>query len=143
VVKELAATAPALPVVEGAVTEKVPLETVKFPLVSTVNPATVEAELLSNPEVIVTAPDIVGVAVQAVPVTVKFPPREVRLLPETVKVLSNVVAPCKVKVPGVVTEPIVFIDEAPVPKVVDPDDVNVVLLIQPQLKLNYYQIPRS
>jgi len=68
----------------------------------------------------------VGVAVQAVPVTVKFPPREVRLLPETVKVLSNVVAPCKVKVPGVVTEPIVFIDEAPVPKVVDPDDVNVV-----------------
>ena len=86
----------------------------------------VAVPLAVNPEVAVIKPEIVGVAVQAVPVTVKFPPREVRLLPETVKVLSNVVAPCKVKVPGVVTEPIVFIDEAPVPKVVDPDDVNVV-----------------
>jgi len=74
----------------------------------------------------VTAPDIVGVAVQAVPVTVRFPPRLVKLLPETVKVLLRVVAPCKVNVPGVVTEPIVFIDEAPVPMVELPDDVNVV-----------------
>jgi hypothetical protein len=33
------------------------------------------------------------------------------------KVLSNVVAPCKVKAPGVVTEPMVLIEEAPEPKV--------------------------
>ena len=71
VVRELAATAPALPVVEGAVTDKVPLDTVKFPFVSTVSPATVEAELLSKPEVIVVNPEIVGVAVQAVGLTVK------------------------------------------------------------------------
>lgn len=126
VVSEFAMTAPALPVVDGAVTDKVPLETVRFPLVSTVRPATVEAALLSKPLVMVTAPEMVGVAVQAVPVTVKFPPREVRLLPETVKVLSRVVAPCKVKAPGVVTEPMVFIDEAPVPMVEFPDEVKVV-----------------
>jgi len=50
-------------------------------------------------------------------VTVKFPPRDVRLFPDTVNVLSSVVAPCKVKAPGVVTAPIVFIDEAPEPNV--------------------------
>lgn len=86
----------------------------------------VKAPLAVKPEVAVIKPEMVGVAVQAVPVTVRFPPREVRLLPETVKVLSRVVAPCKVKAPGVVTDPMVFIDEAPEPKVVFPDEVNVV-----------------
>src|SRR3989344_223664 len=107
VVNELAARVPAAPVVVGAVTDKVPLDTVKFPLVSTVNPATVEAALLSKPEVMVTAPEIVGVAVQAVPVTVRFPPREVKLLPETVKVLLTVVAPESVFAPANVCVPVV------------------------------------
>ena len=40
--------------------------------------------------------------------------------------LSNVVAPCKVNVPGVVVEPMVFIDDAPVPMVEFPDEVKVV-----------------
>ena len=70
-----------------------------------------------SPEVAVMSPEIVGVAVQAVPVTVRFPPNVVRLEPETVKVLSKVVAPCKVRAPGVVAEPMVLIDEAPEPKV--------------------------
>lgn len=56
VVKELATMAPAFPVVEGAVTDRVPLDTVRFPFPSTVNPATVEAALESKPPVIVTAP---------------------------------------------------------------------------------------
>ena len=86
----------------------------------------VNAPLAVKPDVAVINPEMVGVAVQAVPVTVKLPPREVRLLPETVKVLSNVVAPWRVNVPGVVTEPMVLTDEAPVPKVVLPDEVRVV-----------------
>ncbi|KKT88533.1 MAG: hypothetical protein UW88_C0010G0009 [Candidatus Collierbacteria bacterium GW2011_GWD2_45_10] len=45
------------------------------------------------------------------------------MFPETVKVLSKVVAPCKVSVPGVVVEPMVFTDEAPVPKVLLPAEV--------------------
>ena len=88
VVKELAMTAAALPVVEGAVTDKVPLDTVKFPFVSTVNPATVEAELLSNPEVMVTKPEIVGVAVQAVGETVKPLPAIVVLYEALPKVVA-------------------------------------------------------
>ncbi len=75
-----------------------------------------------NPDEAVTNPEMVGVAVQAVPVTVKLPPNEVRLLPETVKVLSSVVAPCRVKAPGVVTDPMVLIDDAPDPKVLVSDD---------------------
>jgi len=55
----------------------VPLETVRFPLPSTVNPATVEAALESKPEVIVTAPEIVGVAVQEVGPTVNDNPFKV------------------------------------------------------------------
>lgn len=86
----------------------------------------VKAPLAVKPEVAVTKPEMVGVAVQAVPVTVKLPPREVRLLPETVKVLSKVVAPWRVNVPGVVTEPMVLTDEAPVPRVVLPEEVRVV-----------------
>ena len=86
VVRKFAMIEEALPEVEGAVVEEVPFDIVKLPSVSTVSPATVEAELLSNPEVIVTAPEIVGVAVQDVPVTVRSPPSVVRLLPETVKV---------------------------------------------------------
>jgi hypothetical protein len=92
----------------------------------TVFPFAVKVPFDVNPDVAVIKPEIVGVAVQAVPVTVRFPPSEVRLLPETVKVLSSVVAPCKVSEPGVIVEPIVFIDEAPVPRVVDPDEVSVV-----------------
>lgn len=79
-----------------------------------------------KPNVAVISPEMVGVAVQAVPVTVRFPPKEVKLAPETVKVLSKVVAPCKVNVPGVVTEPMVLIDDAPVPMVEFPDEVRVV-----------------
>ncbi len=70
-----------------------------------------------NPDVAVMSPEMVGTAVHAVPVTVKFPPREVKLLPDTVKVLSKVVAPCRVKVPGVEVDPMVLIEEAPEPKV--------------------------
>ena len=92
----------------------------------TVFPFTVKVPIDVNPDVAVIKPEIVGVAVQEVPETVKFPPREVKLLPETVKVLSSVVAPCKVSDPGVILEPIVFTDEAPVPRVVDPDEVRVV-----------------
>ena len=51
------------------------------------------------------------------PVKLKLPPREVKLAPETVKVLSRVAAPCKVKAPGVVVEPIVLMEESPEPKV--------------------------
>lgn len=47
------------------------------------------------------------------------------LAPVWEKELSKVVAPCRVKVPGVVTEPIVFIDEAPVPIVELPEEVSV------------------
>ena len=85
----------------------------------------VSAPLAVKPEVAVISPEMVGVAVQAVPVTVRFPPKEVRLLPETVKVLSSVVAPCRVRVPGVVTEPMVLMLEAPVPIVEFPDEVRV------------------
>ena len=53
----------------------------------------------------------------AAPVKLRLPPREVKLAPETVKVLSRVVAPCKVRVPGVVVEPIVLMEESPEPKV--------------------------
>lgn len=88
---------------------------VKFWLAAKVKPA--EA---------VIRPDMVGVAVQAVPVTVRFPPKEVKLLPETVKVLSKVVAPCKVRAPGVVEEPMVLTEEAPVPMVELPEEVKVV-----------------
>ena len=86
-------------------------------LASKVKEEALEAALLSKPEVMVTKPEIVGVAVQAVPVTVRFPPREVKLLPETVRVLSKVVAPCRVKAPGVVVEPMILVDEAPAPRV--------------------------
>ena len=79
--------------------------------------ATVTVPLEVKPEVAVMSPEIVGVAVQAVPVTVRFPPKEVRLLPDTVKVLSKLVAPRRVKAPGVVVEPMVLMDEAPEPKV--------------------------
>ena len=72
------------------------------------------------------SPEIVGVAVHAVPVTVRFPPSEVKLAPETVNVLSSVVAPWRVRAPGVVVEPIVLADEAAVPNVVLPDEVRVV-----------------
>src|ERR1035437_1234095 len=89
---------------------------------------------METPSVPVISPEIVGVAVQEFPVTVKFPPKEVKLLPETVNVLSSVVAPCRVNAPGVPVEPIVFVDEAPLPKVlveapvpnvVDPLEVKV------------------
>src|SRR3989344_6721143 len=56
----------------------------------------------------------------------RLPPRLVRLLPETVNVLSKVVAPWRVRVPGVVTEPMALIEEAPVPRVVAPEEVRVV-----------------
>ena len=82
VVKELATIAPAFPVVEGAVTDRVPLDTVRLPLASTVRPATVEAAFESKPEVMVTAPEMVGVAVQAVGFTV----RVVAALPRLVAV---------------------------------------------------------
>jgi len=70
------------------------------------------------------------------PVRLRFPPSVVRLFPDTVKVLSSVVAPWRVNAPGVVTDPIVFTEEAPLPKVLVsavpvpmvelPDDVRVV-----------------
>src|SRR3989338_5502181 len=91
--------------------------------------------LAVKPLVAVINPEMVGVAVQAVPVTVRLPPKEVKLLPETVKVLSSVVAPCRVNAPGVVADPMVLTDEAPapmvlveapVPIVVDPEEVKVV-----------------
>jgi hypothetical protein len=83
---------------------------------------TVTVPLEVKPEVAVIKPEMVGVAVQVVPVTVRFPPREVKLLPETVKVLSKVVAPCRVKAPGVVVDPMVLTDEAPAPKVLVVED---------------------
>jgi hypothetical protein len=49
------------------------------------------------------------------PVRLRFPPSVVRLFPDTVKVLSKVVAPWRVNAPGVVTDPIVFTEEAPPP----------------------------
>ena len=122
--KPVKAILPEVPVKFSAPVDKVkPLEAVKVP---------VEVK----PEVAVISPEIVGVAVQAVPVTVKLPPKEVKLEPETVKVLSRVVAPCKVKAPGVVDDPIVLMEEAPdprvlvlpvpVPRVVAPVEVRVV-----------------
>ena len=93
------------------------------PELAVINPLAV------TPEVAVIRPEIVGVAVQAVPVTVKFPPRLVKLEPETVKVLSRVVAPWRVKAPGVVVEPMVLMELAPDPKVlvVEEPVANVVL----------------
>ena len=102
---------------------------------------TVNVPLLVSPEVAVIKPEIVGVAVQVVPVTVRLPPKLVRLDPETVKVLSKVVAPWRVRAPGVVVEPMVLIElepepkvlvrEEPVPKVVAPEEVKVVKLPAP------------
>src|SRR5450756_2426149 len=60
------------------------------------------------------------------PVRLRLPPSVVRLFPDTVKVLSSVVAPWRVNAPGVVTEPIVLTEEAPLPMVELPDDVRVV-----------------
>src|SRR5215210_7703897 len=85
-------------------------------------PETVRVPLEVRPEVAVISPEIVGVAVQAVPVTVRLPPKVVKLLPETVKVLSSVVAPWRVRAPGVVTAPIVLIEDAPEPNVLVKDD---------------------
>ena len=48
------------------------------------------------------------------------------LAPVWEKVLSRVVAPCKVIVPGVVVDPRVLIEEAPVPRVEFPEEVRVV-----------------
>jgi hypothetical protein len=83
---------------------------------------TVRVPLEVNPEVAVINPEIVGVAVQEVPVTVRFPPKDVRLDPETVKVLSKVVAPWRVKAPGVDVDPIVLTEEAPEPNVLVRDE---------------------
>jgi hypothetical protein len=41
---------------------------------------------------------------------------------DSTKVLSSVVAPCKVRAPGVVEEPMVLIEEAPLPKVLVVDE---------------------
>ena len=60
------------------------------------------------------------------PVNLRSPPKVVKLSPDIVNVLSKVVAPCKVKVPGVVVEPIVLTDEAPVPIVELPLEVRLV-----------------
>ena len=79
-----------------------------------------------TPDVAVMSPEIVGVAVHVVPVTVRFPPSEVKLAPETVNVLSSVVAPWRVRAPGVVIEPIVLADEAAVPRFVFPVELRVV-----------------
>ena len=75
-----------------------------------------------NPAEAVIRPEIVGVAVQVVPVTVRLPPKEVRFDPETVKVLSKVVAPWRVKAPGVEVDPMVLTEEAPLPKVLVRDE---------------------
>jgi hypothetical protein len=91
-----------------------------------------------NPDVAVMSPEIVGVAVQAVPVTVRFPPRVVSPVPSKVRVglvvtfprvntvvfaePATMVEPRRVRVPGVVAEPIVLIDDAPDPKVFVNDD---------------------
>ena len=108
--------------------------------------------LAVKPLVAVINPEIVGVAVQDVPVTVKFPPNVVNPVPNNVRVgfvvtlpsvmavvfadPATIVEPSKVKVPGVVADPIVFIDEAPLPnvlvveapvaRVVFPEEVSVV-----------------
>ena len=97
--------------------------------------ATVTAPFAVKPEVAVINPDIVGVAVQLVPVTVKLPPRLVKLLPDTVKVLSSVVAPCSVSAPGVVDEPMVLIDEAPLPKVLVSDEPVPIVLAPVELSV--------
>ena len=75
------------------------------------------------------------VRASSVPVVMSVAAPEMVTAP-VLKVLSNVVAPCRVKAPGVVTDPMVFTDEAPDPKVlvvlapvakvVLPEEVNVV-----------------
>jgi hypothetical protein len=106
---------------------------VRFWLAETVN-----VPLEVSPEVAVMSPEIVGVAVQDVPVTVRFPPRVVRPVPRREKVglevtfprvkavvlasPATIVDPRRVRVPGVVAEPIVLIEEAPLPKVLVRDD---------------------
>lgn len=79
--------------------------------------------LISQSEVLIEprsppSPKIKELLAVMAPVTVRAPPKEVRLEPETVKVLSRVVAPWRVSDPGVVVDPIVLIDDAPLPKVV-------------------------
>src|SRR5438105_6618914 len=83
----------------------VPLDMVRL-----LPPETVTAPLEVNPALAVINPETVGVAVQTVPLTVRFPPKVVRLLPVRVKVLSRVVAPWRVKAPGVVVEPMVLME---------------------------------
>jgi hypothetical protein len=83
-------------------------------------------------------PEIVGVAVQAVPVTVRLPPRVVSPVPRREKVGLEVTfprvkavvlaspatmeEPRRVSVPGVVAEPMVLMEEAPLPKVLVRDE---------------------
>ena len=126
VVKELAVIAWAVVVVPVNVWVAVP---VPDDITKLLPPDTVKVPLDVTPLVAVINPEMVGVAVQAVPVTVKFPPRLVKLEPETVKVLSKVVAPWRVKAPGVVVEPMVLMELAPDPKVlvVEEPVANVVL----------------
>src|SRR3989344_2554365 len=126
--------------------------TVKTPLSAVMPPLAVRVPVAVNPEVAVINPEIVGVAVQDVPVTVKSPPNVVNPVPNNVRVgfvvtlpsvmavvfadPATIVEPSKVKVPGVVADPIVFIDEAPLPnvlvveapvaRVVFPEEVSVV-----------------
>jgi len=104
-----------------AVMATLPAVAVMFPVVAV------------SPEVAVINPEIVGVAVQAVPVTVKLPPKVVRPVPSKVSVglvvtfpkvkavvfapPATMVEPSNVKVPGVVDEPMVLIEEAPEPNV--------------------------
>jgi hypothetical protein len=138
VVNELAVTALPVVVVPVYVCENCPVPEL---MVRLFPPETVTVPLLVNPDVAVMRPEMVGVAVQAVPVTVRLPPKEVRLLPETVKVLSRVVAPWRVRAPGVVEEPMVLtllapepkvlVREAPVPMVEAPEEVKVVKLPAP------------
>lgn len=83
----------------------------------------VVVERVNGPESTVSVSPLVDgpvISRALLPEKVKLPPKVVKLLPETVKVLSKVVAPCKVKPPGVVVEPITLTEEAPVPKEVLP-----------------------
>jgi hypothetical protein len=109
-----------LPVIVPVQT-KLPFEFVTVHPVEPLPPAistSPEVSRIKRPVAQVSAPDLYdrvsGPNAGWIVLTVPFP---IVKTPEMEAVLSRVVAPCRVRAPGVVTEPIVFIDEAPAPNV--------------------------
>ena len=113
-----AAVIPRLPALFWTVAAVPVKRTVRAPLsAARFNWPLVSLSIFSELAKVISPPAPVLKVRPVVPWTTRLPPSVVRLLPDTVKVLSRVVAPWRVKAPGVVVEPMVLTDEAPEPKV--------------------------